>query len=426
VALAALVAAVCSAGVGHATDECLNDARQVGCSWQPAVDLAVLDDRVRAFAAYDDGSGPALFAGGHFITAGGVTVNHIAKWDGTTWSALSGPLDIGTDYTVLALAVFDDGSGPALFAGGSFTTAGGVFVNSIAKWDGTAWSALSGPSGTGMVGWVGSLAVFDDGSGPALYAGGGFFSAGGVPVYRIAKWDGIAWSALSGPSGTGTDDHVIALAAGDSGGGPALFAGGMFTSAGGLETNHIAKWDGTAWSALSGPSGTGTSDWVFALAVFDEGSGPALYAGGWFLSAGGVVTNYIAKWDGTAWSALSGPSGNGTDNVTMALTAFDDGSGPALFAGGHFLTAGGVTVNRIARWDGNAWSALSGPSGTGMDEYVEAVAGFDDGSRPTLFAGGWFTRVGGYPSPYIAAWRCVLFTDGFESGNTSAWSVTVP
>jgi hypothetical protein len=33
-----------------------------------------------------------------------------------------------------------------------------------------------------------------------------------------------------------------------------------------------------------------------------------------------------------------------------ALTVFDDGSGPALVAGGQFTTAGGVPANRIAQW----------------------------------------------------------------------------
>src|SRR5262245_23643042 len=38
---------------------------------------------------------------------------------------------------VLAVTVFDDGSGPALYVGGYFTTAGGLSANSIAKWDGS-------------------------------------------------------------------------------------------------------------------------------------------------------------------------------------------------------------------------------------------------------------------------------------------------
>ena len=123
---------------------------------------------------FDDGSGPALYAGGDFTTAGGVAANRIAKWDGSSWSAL-GQRD--ERLRVHALAVFDDGSGPALYAGGDFTTAGGVAANRIAKWDGTSWSALGQRDWTAR---VCALAVFDDGSGPALYAGGDFTTAGGV------------------------------------------------------------------------------------------------------------------------------------------------------------------------------------------------------------------------------------------------------
>ena len=76
--------------------------------------------------------------------------------------------------------------------GGSFTSVNGLTVNNIARWDGTAWSALgSGMSnvvGGDGAGLVMTLAVFDDGTGPALYAGGRFTSAGGVPALRIAKW----------------------------------------------------------------------------------------------------------------------------------------------------------------------------------------------------------------------------------------------
>src|SRR5690606_2012417 len=107
---------------------------------------------------FDDGSGvgPALYAGGYFTTVGGITANNIARWDGSSWS----PLGSGMNNSVYALTVFDDGSGtgPALYAGGAFTTAGGVTVNRIAKWDGSSWS----PLGSGMSGSVRALTVFDD------------------------------------------------------------------------------------------------------------------------------------------------------------------------------------------------------------------------------------------------------------------------
>jgi hypothetical protein len=36
--------------------------------------------------------------------------------------------------------------------------------------------------------------------------------------------------------------------------------------------------------------------YVFALTVFDDRSGPALVAAGLFSSAGGVPANFIARW----------------------------------------------------------------------------------------------------------------------------------
>jgi hypothetical protein len=118
---------------------------------------------------YDDGSGPALFVGGDFPKAGTQDpANNVAKWDGTTWTTLGG----GTNGPVDSMTVYDDGSGSALYVGGSFTVAGGVAANRIARWNGSSWSAV----GSGTSGSVLAFATFDvhDHSGPALYAGGDF------------------------------------------------------------------------------------------------------------------------------------------------------------------------------------------------------------------------------------------------------------
>jgi len=65
------------------------------------------------------------------------------------------------------------------------------------------------------------------------------------------------------------------------------------------------------------------------------------------------------------WADTFGPQGTGGDVDALAL----DGSGN-LYAGGWFPTAGGVPANYIARWDGSAWSAL----GSGMNTFLDAVA----------------------------------------------------
>src|SRR6185295_11528741 len=50
------------------------------------------------------------------------------------------------------------------------------------------------------------------------------------------------------------------------------------------------------WSEVGG----GMCDWVNASVVYNG----ELVVGGRFTCAGGVSANYIAKWNGTSWSAL--------------------------------------------------------------------------------------------------------------------------
>ena len=346
-------------------------AKWNGMNWS---DVGGATDYGYALSVFDDGSGVALFVGGRLSSAGGVLANHIAKRTGSVWAGLGTPSQ-GIDSEPLATAVFDDGSGPALFVGGGFATAGATSAASIAKWNGSGWTALS----SGTNGTVLALAAFDDGTGTALYAGGSFTSAGGIAASHIARWDGATWSSL----GSGLNDTADALAVFDDGTGPALYAGGDFTAAGGVSASHIAKWNGTSWTILgSGVSGGSAPVQVNALAVF----GSALYAAGRFTSAGGIAANRIARWDGFSWSPLgSGIAGLQPISVN-ALAVFDGGGGPALYVGGPFTLAGSITANYIAGWNGTSWFALSG----GLSDAVFALIPFDDGTGQALYVGGYF------------------------------------
>ena len=169
------------------------------------------------------------------------------------WVSMGG-ID-GTDGQVQAIAM--DGSGN-LYIGGQFTVAGKILANNIAKWNGSTWSALgSGVSGLGYNGY-GDYSTFVDAlavSGNTLYAGGCFTNAGGVAANYIAQWDGSSWSAL----GSGMESRVVALEMSGS----TLYAGGFIATAGGVPVNCIARWNGNTWSAL----GSGVNGAVFALAV---------------------------------------------------------------------------------------------------------------------------------------------------------------
>lgn len=389
-----------------------------------------VNDVILGLTVFDDGSGPALYAGGSFTTAGGGSANRIARWDGSSWSALGASSENGANGSVVDLAVFDDGDGPALFVGGYFETVGGVRANGMARWDGRSWSALGSGASNGVEGGVIALTVFDDGRGAALYAAGDLQSAGGVVARCIARWNGQSWSSLAPRPTNGVGGGIDAFAVFDDGDGPALYAGGSFTSAGGVKASSIARWNGSSWSPLGTGATNGVDGKVYALTVFDDGDGPALYAGGLFASAGGVAANRIARWDGRSWSPVGDASVNGvTGYFVYALTVFDDGTGPALYAGGWFKGAGGVSANRIARWDGKAWSSLGTGAANGVNDEVYALTVFDDGTGPALYVGGTFTEAGGVPANRIARWDGRSWSSlgiGAANGlNNSVFALTV-
>ena len=357
---------------------------QVGATW--------VDDLL----PYDDGSGPALYVAGSYVYAGSVTANCIARWNGTSWSDLAGGITSSLEGQMTAIKVFDDGTGPALYAGGLFDVVGGVGpANNIARWNGTSWSPVS----TGLPNlWVRALEVFDDGSGPALFAAGSRLTGfAGLPAERIAKWNGSSWSSVGG----GLSASGVSLEVFDDGFGPGLFVAGTQGIIPGTGGN-VARWNGTSWSAFATGPHSGTAREMF---THDDGTGERLFVGGNFaLPSSGSTC--LTTWNGTAWASMAGPTGS-----VHALAECDSGSGLELHAGGALASMGSVEVQNIARWNGTEWSAIPGY----WNSQVHALAEHDDGSGSKLFIGGLFTTVDGLPSRFVAAWNGTSWTT-FPSG----------
>jgi len=324
-----------------------------------------------------------LFVTGQFETAGGKPIHLVAIWDGASWNDLTtGKSSSGLEGeapTIFDLSVSRSGE---LYAGGSFTTIDGVAANNIARWNGSSWNALSTKDGNGINESVSAISVNED---EQVFAGGYFTNAGGLPAGHIARWDGSSWFTWSAVNGYGMNNIISALVVDHNG---ILYAGGYFSSAGMVAANHIARWDGKAWNQLAG----GVNAAVHALAL-DTNVG--LYAGGDFTAAGDLAVNYIARWDGASWHALG--AGMGSDNSTSQVRALAVDNQGNLYAGGDFNIAGGVAANYIARWDGSAWSAL----GRGMDDQVTRLVVDPQGN---LYAAGWFTRAGDVAASGIARW----------------------
>ena len=327
-----------------------------------------------------------VYVGGQFENVSNHGVNliagdYIAKWDGTNWSALGsdGAGDGSLSNEVKAMAKV----GTDLYVGGTFTNVNNNGISLpeadyIAKWDGTNWSALgSNGAGNGSLsssGFVYSLAVI----GTDLYVGGNFTNVnnnGGLLLEAdyVAKWDGTNWSAL-GNNGL-LDGALGAFVSALAVSGSDLFVGGYFTNAASIAAaDYIAKWDGSSWSAL-GNNGSGDGSlnkYVNAIAV----NGTDVYSGGAFTNVNnnGTILNtadLIAKWDGTNWSALGG---NGFGDGIFCIACGQSVrtivvQGTDIFVGGPFknISSNGVILSSadyVAKWDGSSWSAL-GSNGIG-------------------------------------------------------------
>ena len=301
-----------------------------------------------------------IVAAGYFTQAGGVSVNNIALWNGTSWSALGS----GVNDTVYALSVFNG----SLIAGGKFTTAGGGSALAIAKWNGSAWSTL----GSGLTGTVKSLAVFSG----RLIAGGIFTNNGN----NIAAWDGSGWFSL----GTGLNNGCYALCVQGS----YLYAGGAFSQADGNSANRIAGWNGSSWM----PLGTGMKDDVYCISNY--GGGNYIAVGGKFTQAGGNPAVYIAQWTGATWANF-----NFTPDGYIYAIAYYNSS---LIVGGSFLNvsingSGSMFMNRICKWDNNGSCSRMI---TGLNQTVKSFYMTDT----SLYAVGDFTTAGGDYSFHASVW----------------------
>ncbi|MCB9886521.1 MAG: hypothetical protein H6838_13590 [Planctomycetes bacterium] len=368
------------------------------------------NEKVHALTVAANGD---LVAAGQFTSAGSVAANYVARWNGSSWSALGTGPTPGPNSWCFALTALGNGD---LVVGGQFTSAGGVPANLVARWNGTAWSSIGSlnsaatvralatlPNGDlvaggtlGLQRWNGTswvplgggtnnhvhcLQLLANGD---LLAGGEFTIAGGIPANHVARWDGSVWNAL----GAGTDDSVHSLL--EMPGGD-LVVGGDFANAGGQPASYAARWNGNAWAAFGNGMAYGLTfgdlPGVFALAALPGGD---VFAGGVFRTADGAPASSMARWNGSAWAPLFA----GTDGQVLDLVAAPGGG---WYATGDFLAIGGVAANRVAWFDGNAWHAL----GQGLDGSGTSLLVLQNGD---LVVGGRFLNAGGVPAPRIARW----------------------
>jgi len=353
------------------------------------------------YAAVSDGAG-GFYVGGSFLTVGGVARENLVHVRADGRLDASWPSVRGE---VDALAA----SGQTVYVGGDFNSIGGRTRERIAAVDArtgtvTAWNPgvdVDDPQGQEH---VSALAV----SGSTVYAGGSFHSIGGQDRENIAALDAstgkaIAWNPSA--SGIAADGAVLALAVS----GEIVYAGGYFTWIGGEVRDYIAALEArtgkaTAWDPSAGPHKSSGYGAVLALAV----SGETVYAGGDFSSIGGEDRENIAALDASTGEAAAwNPSA--ADSVAHGAVSALAVSGQTVYAGGYFTSIGGQPREKIAALDASTGQAGTWNPGANGDVRALAVSG------STVYAGGLFTSTGGQPRHNIAALDA-------STGTATAWN----
>lgn len=353
----------------------------------------------------------ALYMGGDFTNAGGIAAaDRIAKWNGTSWSALgTTPLGNGAVY---AIATHDG----KVYAGGNFVNAGGSAVaDYLAEFDGTSWKPFCNASSTvpafnGTSFQVFALQVI----GSILWVGGTFNDANGNTAADYLVGCNLNTGAMiltvddAIPGFTGGVYDLTATSDGT------LYAGGVFSNLDGVGADRAAYYSGGSWHPMGAPQQTGI---VRALGAH----GMDVYVSSDALNIGGVAqADHLAKWTVAAGSYSAVGSNTGGANGYFPTSGQINEivtSGSLLFAAGSWLNANGdPTGDMIAYFDGSTWRPI-GSSGAGngaLNANTEGLAVFGG----QVYAGGASTGVNGDPLANFAASRSLRLPDA-EIGKSS-------
>ncbi|NRA59065.1 MAG: hypothetical protein HRU13_13210 [Phycisphaerales bacterium] len=167
--------------------------------------------------------GGDLYASGPFMFVEGDIRSGIARFDGDSWSVpVSDDQRISSTEFWPLLSWSIDGR-DVLISSGRFSISqdGETIARNVAAWDGDRWSALPGVGVLDQEGQPIAMTLFDDGSGEALFIGGGN-SRGRTE--QVNRWKAGSFGPVIGRS----TDTVFSLAVFDNGSGLSLYAGGRF------------------------------------------------------------------------------------------------------------------------------------------------------------------------------------------------------
>lgn len=226
-------------------------------TWSP-LGTGVVQGQALHLAVLPNGE---LIVGGQLSSIDGVAVNHIARWNGSTWS----PLGNGVPGYVRSMKVAPNGDLV-------------VHAGTVERWNGSTWTSLGAVA-------LGKLAFAANGD---ILVGTG---AG------IVRWDGSAWVAHAPGM-----DAVHNLATMPNGN---LFGAGHLVGQP-FDNLHFAEWNGSSWTPLGPAWGFPFGMTAISDILFLPNGDPVACGQYMFLPISPLTANVgLYRWNGATWSAFS-------------------------------------------------------------------------------------------------------------------------
>lgn len=219
----------------------------------------------------------------------------------------------------------------------------------VEHWDGTSWTVQPSPSpvGSSSAGLVGESCT----SPASCTAVGSYDLSGGKGERPLAEfWDGSSWTVQHVPMPAGA--RVA-----DLDGGVSCSSATRCTAVGvyALKSQlgplpFVARWNGTAWTAHTAPLPAGATG-GFLNSVSCTSPSRCTAVGGYDNASGTAVPPFAVRWNGTSWTvqAVSAPAGGSLDAVSCT-------SGTSCTAVGALSNTG-----LAEHWDGTSWTVQPTP-----------------------------------------------------------------
>jgi hypothetical protein len=290
------------------------------------------------------------------VIACAVLGNAVPASASTTWRVQAVPKP--PDSIVRLQGVSCPARGDCIAVGSFFDKATGTEHALAERWTGSGWAIQPTPSLTGQSGLLGvsCVSVTD------------CTTFGNVDMRTLIEhWDGTSWTVRPGPSPIGSS--------------PAGFTGLSCTSATnctgvgayvptGSHSEHplAEQWDGTAWTIQHVPLPAGASAANLDGGVSCSSAARCTAVGEYRLKTEPVVRPFVARWNGTAWTAHTTPLPAGAMGGFLNSVSCTSPSG--CTAVGGYDNADGTAVPPFAvRWDGTTWAiqAVNAPNGGSLD-----------------------------------------------------------